>query len=167
MNNKNQVWGLADVSVCFLFLWSNTDQNQLGEERVHFSLQVTVSIMKASQAGDQGRSLEPGIKAETIKKCCLLACLACSVLQLRPTCPNMTPSTVGWLPYINQQARKGLQIYQRVSPSAEILSFQVCLSVYQVGKTTIFGVSTNHLCHLRTIDLNSEQNKDLWDQIKI
>lgn len=96
----------------------------------------------------------PGIKAETIEKCCLLACLACSLLQLRPTCPYMTPSTLGWVPYINQQARKGLKIYQRVSPISEILSFQVCLSVYQVGKTTIFGVSTNHLCHLRTIDLN-------------
>lgn len=106
-----------------------------------------VSARQETKAG-------PGIKAETIEKCCLLACLACSLLQLRPTCPYMTPSTLGWVPYINQQARKGLKIYQRVSPISEILSFQVCLSVYQVGKTTIFGVSTNHLCHLRTIDLN-------------
>lgn len=113
-----------------------------------------ISIMKGSQAGDQGRSLEPGIKAETIEQCCLLACSACSLLQLRPSCPYMTPSTVGWVPYINQQARKGLQIYQRVSPSAESLSFQVCLSVYLVDKTTIFGVSTDHPCHLRIINLN-------------
>lgn len=147
MNIKNQVWGLADVSVCFLFLWSNTDQNQLGEERVHFSLQVTVSIMKASQTGDQGRSLEPGIKAETIEKCCLLACFACSALQLRSTCPNMTPSIV------HQSAGKkrptDIPKGQSLSWDSLFPGVSECVSSWQN-----YDIWCQHLCHLRTIDLN-------------
>lgn len=150
MNIKNQVWGLSLLPISVIKHWPEPTGGGKGSfQPTGYSLNH-----EGKPSGDQGRSLEPGIKAETIEKCCLLACLAFSLLQLRPTCPYMTPSTVGWVPYINQQARKGLQIYQRVSPSAEILSFQVGLSVYQVGKTMIFGVSTNHLCHLKTIDLN-------------
>lgn len=130
--------------------WTKTNQGRKGF--------ISASRLHLHHEGKPGRrssrNLEPGIKTETIEQCCLLACLACSLLQLRPSCPYKTPSTEGWLPYINQQARKDLQIHQRVSSSAESLSFQVCLSAYLVDKTTIFGVSTDHPCHLRMIDLN-------------
>lgn len=47
----------------------NTDQNQLGEERVYFTLHVTVHHpLREAMAETQGRNLEAGIQAEDREK---------------------------------------------------------------------------------------------------
>lgn len=58
----------SSILVCFLVLWWDTDQNQPGEESVHFILYAQVTVPHGGRsvgAGLQGRSLEVGSKANS------------------------------------------------------------------------------------------------------
>lgn len=60
--------------------------------------------IKGSQAETQRRILESEeTEAETIEKCSFLARSTCSPVQLRPTFPDMTSSSVGWAPVAESQ----------------------------------------------------------------
>lgn len=49
------------------------DQKQLGEERVHFILQLVHHPGKSGEGLKQGKSLKVGTDVETMEGCCLLA----------------------------------------------------------------------------------------------
>lgn len=52
------------------------------------------SSLAGTQGRNSNRSLETGTEAQTTEECCLLACSACFLLCLRPTCPGVAPSHI-------------------------------------------------------------------------
>lgn len=99
VNIKNQAQGSVGAWARFLFLWQNSDQNQLWEEGLISTCRL-LSILRGSQAEAQSRILESETEAETIEKCVFLACSTCSLKLFRPTCPS---STVGWTSVTHSQ----------------------------------------------------------------
>lgn len=55
------------------------DQNQIGEERVYFSLQISGyrPSLRVVREGTQGRDLEAGREVEFMEECCSLPCFLC------------------------------------------------------------------------------------------
>lgn len=63
------------LAVCFLLLWGNTDENQLKEGKGYMAYMPQVCHWgKQRELPKQGRSLDAGTEADTVKERCLLPC---------------------------------------------------------------------------------------------